>query len=239
MDAELLAAGMEEIRQGDLSIVKLLKVAMAVERNSAQIGALAACLLDGTIYTKQGDAAKATVSDLKGFAELHYVLRTVKDAADEIKKMCEKALSGTDERAGNDGHTQRFAERLRESGLTSFKIEELGSFYIKSKAIALPPSKKEHEQEIEAFTNLCKSVNIDLEDSKTTLADVQVVANDKNVKVPQYIAFKLYLRSANLTTESWNWNSLQSHIQELTDTGREVPEYIRVVKREEVQFRKA
>jgi len=239
MDSELLMGGIEEIKEGKLTIGQLLKVAIQMEKSAAQVGAITACLLDGTIYTKRDDQENATIHGLKQFAELHYVLRTMKDAAKEIEKLAEKALSGTDERAGNDGHTQRFAERLREAGLTSFKIEDLGSFFIKTKTVALPPGKKDAEQEIAAFTNLCKSVGLDLEDPKCTMASVQQVATDKGIKVPPYVAFRLYLRSANLSIESWNWASLQSHVQEMVDAGKELPEFIRLMKREEVQFRKA
>ncbi len=239
MDAELLQQGLEEIKGGRLTIGQLLKVAMAVEKNAAQLGALSACILDGTVYTALEGKDRPTVKDLRDFAEVHFVLRTVKDAAKEIEKMADKALSGTDERAGNDGHTQRFAERLRDSGLTSFKIEELGSFFIKTKTVALPPGKKEHEQEIESFATLCRSVGLDLDDPKTTLQAANAVATDKGIKVPPYLAFKLYLRSVGLAIEAWNWGSLQTHVQEMSDAGKELPDFIRVVKREEVQFRRA
>jgi len=238
MDPSLMLEGVDHIKEGKLTMSQLLKMAITFEQKIAEVGALCTCILDGTVYTKNDGQEKATVSELKHFAELHFVLRTMRDAAKDIKKFADKALDGTDERAGNDGHTQRFAERLRESGLSKFKIDELGSFFIKSKTIAIPPSKKALA-DIEAFTNICMSCGLDLDKPEATLKAAETIAQEKGVKVPDYVKFKLYLRSVNLAQESWNWGAFQKHVQEMNDNDREIPDFIRVTKREEVQFRKA
>jgi len=241
MDEDLLVKGIKDAKDGKLDIAMLLKIALKFEVMSAQVGAIAQCVVDGTLYTKDEKRGRdeVIIGELKHFAELHYVLRTIKDASKEIGKLAERALSGTDERAGNDGHTQRFAERLRETGLSKFRIDDLGSFFIKSQNIVLPPSKKGQDIAIDSFIALMKKSKMDIDDPKVTLAEANAVAAKEKVKIPPYLAFKLYLRQVGLAQESWNWGALQKHAQTVSDAGEELPEFLKVSKREEVQFRRA
>jgi len=238
MDSDLLQEGITAIRDGAVAMDKLMKMAAAAEVLSAKAGAVCACLLDGTLYTKHAEKPPV-IQNIKDFAELHSVLKMMKDAASEIEKTMARALGGTDERAGNDGHTQRFAERMREMGLTSVKIDDLGTCYIKTKEQAIPPSKKAEETAIEIFAAICQSKGFELEAPKTTLKDAQQFADDNATKVPAYTAFRLYLRDNGLTQESWNWMALQKHVEELGAVGLQVPDFIKVVKREEVVLRRA
>jgi hypothetical protein len=239
MDGELLMEGVEHIKAGKLRITSLLELAMELEKHLARVGAIAQCVVDGTLYTPQGDDKKVQVKELIDYAELHYFLRTLKDTAKEMQQNAERALGGTDERAGNDGHTQRFAERMREAGLNSVKIDDVGTFYIKTKDVALPPSKKEEERAIVEFAMLCKSAGLDLDLNTTTLKMAEQIAQERGVKMPKYTTFMLYMRDLGLTHEGYNWQSLQKHVEDLTEGGQTPPNFIRVMKREEVMMRKA
>lgn len=233
MDSGMLLQGVEEIKAGNVTLPMLLKIAMDLEKQLARFGALAQCVVDGTVYSGE----KPVVKGVDQNAELYFILKTVKDAGKELEAVAKRGLEGTDEKKGNDGHMQRFAELLRAFGVTSVKVEGIGTCYIKTKSISYPPSKKEAEREIAFFTNLCQSIHLDLETA--TLEQVRQVADENKMKMPAYIEFQIYMREQGLTNVSWNWQALQKHVEGLVETGKEPPSFITVLKREEVVLRQS
>jgi len=238
MDKDLLMQGIEEMKSGKpSSMASLLALAMELEKQLARFGALCSCTLDGTVYTKDDKREEPLVSKVDQYGELYFVLRTIRDAGKEMEKLAKKALEGTTDRKGNDGHMQRFAELLRSMGLTSVKVENIGTCYIKTKSQAYPPSKTEGQAPVQIgyFLNLCKSVSLDPE--KASMEELKTIAEENKLPLPPYIAFQVYMREMGLTHESWNWASLQKHVADIVERGEEPPEFITVLQKEEVMLR--
>ncbi len=139
MDKELMMQGIEEIQQGNFSLKGLLKYTVDLEKQAARVAAIAACVLDGTVY---GDIVKSH----RDYAYLMFALRAFKDLGKEMEKEAQKALKGEEDTKGKNGHAARFAEFLDEEGMKNVKFEEVGTFYTKEVTEIISPSKKNQEE---------------------------------------------------------------------------------------------
>lgn len=244
MDPELVLKGVDELKAGRYSLPKMLELAAELERDVARIGALASCVRDGSVYQpcrdENGVETPSKVHEVQDYAYLHYLLTTVYDSARELVKLSGDALDGSEERMGQDGHSQRFAELLRAHGLTKASVDGLGTFSVASKTVAFPPSKGREEADIATW-------NIELDrlrasDDKKDLVSLmeassamtEAFGRERSIKVPLTVKFKVWCKEHNLSYDAYKWSSFQKLCEELGD---KVPEFITVKKREEVRMR--
>ena len=207
MDGGLMLKAAEAIREGKVPVKRIIEEALFLENTAANTAALAACIKDGTVFNGAG------IKTLQDHGHLLYALQVLKEAGEEVAKAATSALKGTEERKGQDGLAARFAEFLREQGLSRVHVEGVGTCYIQSTVTAVPPNKSD----------------------------------------PRYEEFRQWARDQGLTTESWQWQGLQSKVRELVKAQEElgapavdggtiptppgIPEFISIVRRDEVRLR--
>jgi len=156
MDGEQLLQCVTFIREGKLSLARIIKAAMQVDENAANAAALSATVRDGTIFP-----AGAGIKTIQEYGQLLYALQTLAEAGDEIAKAAKSAIKGTDDKGGQDGLGARFAELLREHSITSAKVAGVGTCYIQGVVVAMPPNKT-HPQ-YDEFRQWCKDHDLTTE----------------------------------------------------------------------------
>ena len=149
-DEVLVLACMEKIEAGEFDVKKLLSGVMELEKHAAAIHAVSKAVRTGDLYTNCG------IKQLKDYANLFYILKSLRDLGKDLEKVAKLALDGDEDKKGNNGHSQRMAEFIQEMGMKNFKSEALGTFYLSPTVEAIPPSKKndpEGYKEYEAWIN--------------------------------------------------------------------------------------
>ena len=154
MDSANILKAATAIRGGQVPVKRIIEEALNLENASANTAALAACVKDGSIFSAEANGVK-TVQE---HGHLLYALHVLKDAGEEIAKCAKSALNGSEDRKGQDGLAARFAELLREQGLTRVAVDGVGTCYIQSQVIAVPPNKT--DPRYEEFRKWCRDQGI-------------------------------------------------------------------------------
>lgn len=177
MDLELIQKDIEELKRDGFSVTRFVKVCSDIEKNIAQAQALSSVVRDGSIYQH--------VKSLQDYGYLMFLLKSMEEEGKELAKAAEAAVKGTDEKMGQDGHSQRFAELLRAQGLSKMSIDDVGTFFIAQKSQAFPPSKEREPEKYASFKEWCKQYDLTTETYKWS--SLQSVCEGLGDKVPDFI----------------------------------------------------